>query len=265
MQNQRSPAVHNSAQALESTPRPQEDALSFLLDFQTQEHGHLRSPVRQGCCEARHGPGRGSWCVPSRSRNHAAFADRGHREVPCCLSILCILASCHDVAGSFLLPLCEGCTANHRSATPCCANAVGLTSDPKHGGYQKVPSQPRAAAAAHLSGGRRLMLLVHVRARDTDLNKAIRRLRIKGAHELLVRAQTLRAVLGFGREHQHISSCDPLQALHARQARCRCMHYLLHMPVAGPGCRYKLLSAHVHAGARAEAGQRCRQGDPGSL
>ena len=32
------------------------------------------------------------------------------------------------------------------------------------------------------------MLLVHARARDPDLNKAIRRLRMKGAHELLVRA-----------------------------------------------------------------------------
>jgi hypothetical protein len=52
--------------------------------------------------------------------------------------------------------------------------------DGKHGAYEKVPSMPAAA------GGRRLMLLVHARARDTDLNKAVRRLRIRGMHELLV-------------------------------------------------------------------------------
>ncbi len=62
----------------------------------------------------------------------------------------------------------------------CWCSAVVAVGDGKHGAYEKVPSMPAAA------GGRRLMLLVHARARDTDLNKAVRRLRIRGMHELLV-------------------------------------------------------------------------------
>lgn len=86
------------------------------------------------------------------------------------LSPGCTALSCLD-----MVPLCSAITIKS------IGDRVAVDYAPET--VQKATHSPRKQ---NTTSAHRLMLLVDSKARDTDLNKAVRRLRMQGQHELLV-------------------------------------------------------------------------------